>query len=96
MFNFQSIDLFIPKIMPEKQIQKMRPRRWFALLTKGTWYFFLGSAIFLAIPAGIFTYAENWAYSDSFYFAFITLTTIGFGDLVAGKAVGQKFFACII
>lgn len=38
----------------------------------------------MAIPAGLFTYVEGWDYADSFYYAFISLTTIGFGDLVAG------------
>lgn len=28
---------------------------------------------------------EGWTYIEGFYFSFVTLTTIGFGDLVAGE-----------
>ena len=47
------------------------------------------SSIFLLIPAAIFTALENddsgkWDYSDSVYYTFITLSTIGFGDMVPG------------
>lgn len=48
-------------------------------------YFVPGMIVFLAIPAGLFSIMEQWSYVDSFYYAFITLTTIGFGDLVAGS-----------
>lgn len=43
-----------------------------------------GLIVFLVIPAGLFTIVEGWDYVDSFYYAFVSLTTIGFGDLVAG------------
>lgn len=42
-------------------------------------------ALFVLVPAAAFSALEpGWSYLDSFYFAFITLTTIGFGDYVAG------------
>jgi len=53
------------------------------------------SSIFLLIPAAIFTALENdesgkWDYSDSFYYTFITLSTIGFGDMVPDRHQGDK------
>lgn len=38
--------------------------------------------LFLSFGALIFTFFEEWTFMDSFYFCFITMTTIGFGDLV--------------
>ena len=49
-------------------------------------YMIFGSIVFILLPAIIFRFVEvSWTYLDAVYFAFITLTTIGFGDLVAGK-----------
>ena len=44
----------------------------------------LGLLIFMAIPAVIFMYVEGWTFVDSLYYTFVTLTTIGIGDFVAG------------
>lgn len=35
--------------------------------------------------AAMFSYLENWSYIEGIYFSFVTLTTIGFGDLVPGQ-----------
>ena len=44
--------------------------------------------LFLLIPAGIFIEFETeWSYFDSFYFCFISLTTIGLGDLTPGGSL---------
>lgn len=56
----------------------------FVVLADVLLYFIPGLVVFLVIPAGLFAIVEGWNYIDSFYYAFITLTTIGFGDLVAG------------
>ncbi|CAL8299273.1 unnamed protein product [Boreogadus saida] len=43
-----------------------------------------GSLLFLVIPPLLFSYVEDWSYGEGFYYAFITLSTIGFGDYVVG------------
>lgn len=43
---------------------------------------FLSSLILMA-GAAVFSRYEQWSYLDSFYYCFVTLTTIGFGDFVA-------------
>ena len=43
--------------------------------------------LFMFLPAGAFMYMENWTYPDALYFVFITLTTVGLGDLVAGTGM---------
>ncbi|KAM6973293.1 kinesin-like protein KIF6 [Aplochiton taeniatus] len=47
-------------------------------------FLLVGSLLFLVIPPLVFSYVEGWSYVEGFYYAFITLSTIGFGDYVVG------------
>ncbi|XP_071079869.1 potassium channel subfamily K member 16-like isoform X1 [Haliotis cracherodii] len=51
----------------------------------------LGSTLLILLPSIMFTLVEGWHYGESVYYTVITLTTIGFGDYVAGlKAVPHR------
>ncbi|XP_030214643.1 potassium channel subfamily K member 5 isoform X1 [Gadus morhua] len=43
-----------------------------------------GLVMHLVMPPFVFMSLEGWSYLEGFYFSFITLTTVGFGDYVAG------------
>ncbi|CAJ1074128.1 potassium channel subfamily K member 5a [Xyrichtys novacula] len=43
-----------------------------------------GVLVHLVLPPFVFMSQEGWSYIEGLYFSFVTLTTIGFGDLVAG------------
>ncbi|XP_035261570.1 potassium channel subfamily K member 5a isoform X1 [Anguilla anguilla] len=43
-----------------------------------------GVLVHLVIPPFVFMCQEGWSYVEGLYFSFVTLTTIGFGDMVAG------------
>lgn len=47
-----------------------------------------GVLVHLLIPPFVFMSQEGWTYIEGLYFSFVTLTTIGFGDLVAGGCLG--------
>ena len=40
--------------------------------------------VFLSCGSYVFTHYEKWSFFEAFYFCFITMTTIGFGDVVPG------------
>lgn len=57
-------------------------------------FILFGCLIFVALPAVIFKHIEGWSTLESIYFVVITLSTIGFGDFVAGEK-GHLIFICI-
>ncbi|XP_073983226.1 open rectifier K[+] channel 1 isoform X2 [Rhodnius prolixus] len=48
-------------------------------------YLVPGMAIFILAPTFVFQFFENWSFTEGIYYAFVSLTTIGFGDFVAGQ-----------
>ena len=51
-------------------------------LNAPVWLAMLLITIFLTFDAVVFMFMESWSFGNSLYFIFITLTTIGFGDIV--------------
>lgn len=47
----------------------------------------LGCVLFIFVPILVFQKIEKWTLTESAYFVVITLTTVGFGDYVAGHDV---------
>ncbi|XP_063354540.1 potassium channel subfamily K member 5a [Pelmatolapia mariae] len=50
-----------------------------------------GVLIHLVLPPLVFMSQEGWTYIDGLYFSFVTLTTIGFGDMVAGVDPNKQY-----
>ncbi|KAM9002960.1 potassium channel subfamily K member 17 [Sarcophilus harrisii] len=61
--------------------QKNQARaRWFV----GSCAFLSGLLLFFLLPPLLFSHMEGWSYEEGFYYSFITLSTVGFGDYVIG------------
>uniref|UniRef100_A0A672HJP2 2P domain potassium channel Talk-1 n=1 Tax=Salarias fasciatus TaxID=181472 RepID=A0A672HJP2_SALFA len=58
-----------------------------------SFFFFVGSLLVLVIPPLLFSYVEGWTFGEGFYFAFITLSTIGFGDYVVGTDPDKEYIS---
>ncbi|KAK1338451.1 hypothetical protein QTO34_001567 [Cnephaeus nilssonii] len=50
-----------------------------------------GLLLFLLLPPLLFSHMEGWSYVEGFYFAFITLSTVGFGDYVIGMDPSRQY-----
>ncbi|CAN2391271.1 Potassium channel subfamily K member 17 [Pristimantis euphronides] len=51
----------------------------------------VGLLLFFLLPPILFRAMEGWTYEEGFYYSFITLSTIGFGDYVIGRVPGVKY-----
>ncbi|XP_078600250.1 potassium channel subfamily K member 2-like isoform X1 [Branchiostoma floridae x Branchiostoma japonicum] len=70
----------------EKKIKRALKvlERWPGVLRSFTLFLItvIGFGIFFFAPAYLFMIVEGWTYLDAIYYVFITLSTIGFGDMV--------------
>ncbi|XP_069494042.1 potassium channel subfamily K member 10 isoform X2 [Ambystoma mexicanum] len=69
----------VEKVFRKKQVSQTKIRVISTIL-----FILAGCVLFVTIPAFIFKQIEDWTALDSLYFVVVTLTTIGFGDFVAG------------
>lgn len=79
------------QLMRKIQAKSERRRRWMAMGISTTVWLILwlvGAAIFQQCEV---TY-QGWTYFDGFYFAFVSLTTVGYGDVTPISPAGKSFF----
>ncbi|XP_038617397.1 potassium channel subfamily K member 17 [Tachyglossus aculeatus] len=50
-----------------------------------------GFLFFFLLPPLLFCHMEGWSYEEGFYFSFITLSTIGFGDYIVGMNPEREY-----
>ncbi|XP_004683420.2 PREDICTED: potassium channel subfamily K member 4 isoform X2 [Condylura cristata] len=53
-------------------------------------FLLVGCLLFVLTPTFVFCYMEGWSKLEAIYFVIVTLTTVGFGDYVAGASPSQK------
>ncbi|XP_006882080.1 PREDICTED: potassium channel subfamily K member 16 [Elephantulus edwardii] len=53
----------------------------------------LGTLVILILPPIVFSHVEGWDFGEGFYFAFVTLSTIGFGDYVVGTDPNKHYIS---
>ncbi|XP_048830764.1 potassium channel subfamily K member 2 [Brienomyrus brachyistius] len=68
----------------EKMFVKWNVSQTKIRVTSTVLFILFGCLLFVTIPAIIFKHIEGWSALEAIYFVVITLTTIGFGDFVAG------------
>lgn len=79
------------ELMRKIQTRAEHRRRWMAMGISTTVWLILwlvGAAIFQQCEVRY----QGWTYFDGFYFAFVSLTTIGYGDVTPISPAGKSFF----
>ncbi|XDB54088.1 hypothetical protein AB1E18_007559 [Capra hircus] len=76
----------VEKVFRKKQVSQTKIRVISTIL-----FILAGCVVFVTIPAVIFKYIEGWTALESIYFVVVTLTTVGFGDFVAGGNAGINY-----
>ncbi|XP_061854365.1 potassium channel subfamily K member 10 [Colius striatus] len=69
----------VEKVFRKKQVSQTKIRVISTIL-----FILAGCIFFVTIPVVVFKHIEGWTALESIYFVVVTLTTVGFGDFVAG------------
>ncbi|XP_067841414.1 potassium channel subfamily K member 16 [Heptranchias perlo] len=77
----------------ERNTQKPGSHRQVMKIFSMAFFLIFGTVLFLVFPPLVFSYVEGWTYGEGFYFAFITLSTIGFGDYVVGTDPDKHYIS---
>ncbi|XP_072029179.1 potassium channel, subfamily K, member 16-like [Amphiura filiformis] len=62
----------------ERCVRTSRMRKILNIILIGS----MAYTLIVLIPAGLYSYSQGWCYTTAHYYCFITLSTIGFGDVV--------------
>ncbi|EFX88167.1 hypothetical protein DAPPUDRAFT_311768 [Daphnia pulex] len=80
---FSNIFLYLYEHRQKKMKNDCDKRR--SIFAAAIFFLIPGFAVFIFFPAALFVVIEGWSYLDATYFCFLTLTTVGFGDIVAAQ-----------
>ncbi|XP_046449382.1 open rectifier potassium channel protein 1-like [Daphnia pulex] len=84
---FSNIFLYLYERRQKKQKNDNKQR---SIFIAAIIFLIPGLAVFIFFPAALFVVIEGWSYLDATYFCFITLTTVGFGDIIAAQQTNSK------
>ncbi|XP_063774912.1 potassium channel subfamily K member 17 [Pseudophryne corroboree] len=70
-----------------RKVRQQRPVKYFSSFCAVV----AGLLLFFLLPPILFRGMEGWTYEEGFYYAFITLSTIGFGDYVIGRVPENRY-----
>ena len=67
-------------------LQKWHVPKELVRILSAVLFLLIGCLLFVLTPTFVFCYMEGWSKLEAIYFVVVTLTTVGFGDYVAGEA----------
>ncbi|XP_024853842.1 potassium channel subfamily K member 16-like isoform X1 [Bos taurus] len=75
----------------EKYLQNMEMKETQIRTCELLFFLVTGLSIFILLPPLLFMKMEGWTYNEGLYFAFISLSTIGFGDYIIGVNPSKNY-----
>lgn len=75
-----------PWVLPIALLQKWHVPKELVRILSAVLFLLFGCLLFVLTPTFVFCYVEGWSKLEAIYFVVVTLTTVGFGDYVAGEA----------